>query len=88
MKTLDCTNCGSRELVYEAGFLTCIYCRSQFAPPGKDHWTSGVADGIGISADIRELLRKCESDPANRRRYANLILDLDPSNHDVQQYLR
>ena len=39
-------------------------------------------------ADIQALLEKCKSDPNNRRRYASLILDIDPTNQQANQYLR
>jgi hypothetical protein len=43
---------------------------------------------IEINADIQALLEKCKSDPNNRRRYASLILDIDPTNQQANQYLR
>ena len=43
---------------------------------------------IGVDSDIQMLLEKCKQDPANRRRYANLILDIDPTNREAAAYLR
>jgi len=43
---------------------------------------------IDVQSDIKALLKKCIEDPANRRRYTSLILDIDPSNSEVLKYLR
>jgi len=43
---------------------------------------------IALNEDIRMLLRKCKEDTANARRYANLVLDIDPSNKEANKYLR
>jgi hypothetical protein len=37
-------------------------------------------------SDLDLLLKKCELDPANRSRYINLILDIDPLNQEVNKY--
>jgi hypothetical protein len=47
-----------------------------------------MESAIGVHSDIQNLLLKCEEDPANATRYANLILDLDPSNSRALQYLK
>ena len=43
--------------------------------------------GVSISEDIKRLLAKCRTDRKNARKYANLILDIDPNNKDALQYL-
>jgi hypothetical protein len=45
------------------------------------------ASVISVSSDIEALLQKCREDPRNRKRYAGLILDIDPTNPEAQQYL-
>ena len=32
MKLVDCTSCGSKELVEEEGFIVCVYCQSRYVP--------------------------------------------------------
>lgn len=86
MKLVRCTRCGSRELVEEDGFAVCTYCRSRFAPQADDLPKRETV--IGVHSDIQLLLNKCKADPANSRRYANLILDLDPNNYEATTYLR
>ena len=85
MKLLDCKSCGSKELVEEDGLVVCIYCRSTYLPQADD--SPQMETTILIASDIDALLAKCETDPVNRWRYANLILDIDPTNARARQYL-
>lgn len=80
-----CTGCGSTELIERNGFYVCVYCQSKFVPQASDSPPKGTL--IGISSDIQALLEKCKADPANRRRYANLILDIDPTNPEAMRFL-
>ena len=43
---------------------------------------------IGLDDDVAELLRKCRENPARARKYANLILDIDPDNPEALKYLK
>jgi hypothetical protein len=86
MKLVECAKCGSNELFDEGGYVVCAYCRLKFVPSAGDLPKFGAA--ISVFDDIQRLLEKCHSDPANRRRYANLILDLDPTNSEALQHLR
>lgn len=85
MKLVKCSSCGSTDLVENNGIVVCVYCRSKYASE-----TGGVKPRetiIGVASDIQALLQKCKEDPINRQRFANLILDLDPSNKEVKQYI-
>ena len=42
---------------------------------------------IDLNSDVERLLDKCRTDPGNRRRYASLILDIDPTNAEAIQFL-
>jgi DNA-directed RNA polymerase subunit RPC12/RpoP len=86
MKLVECTPCGSKELFEENGYIVCEYCRSRFAPQAGDAPPRETV--IGVQSDIQVLLRKCKDDPANRHRYASLILDIDPTNYKATDYLR
>jgi hypothetical protein len=86
MKLVECTRCGSKELFEENGYVVCEYCRSRFAPQADDVPQRETV--IGVQSDLQVLLQKCKDDPANRRRYASLILDIDPTNYTAIQYLR
>jgi len=86
MKSVACTQCGGTALSEEAGYVVCAYCRSRFVPQADD--LPQKATIIGLASDIQMLLQRCKDDPANRRRYASLILDIDPTNDEAKKYLR
>lgn len=85
MKILKCTNCGSIELADHGSYAICDYCRSRFAYTKEQ--VSSTTPTIGVASDIDALLKKCQDDPINRRRYASLVLDLDPTNQQAHQFL-
>lgn len=81
---VECTRCGSSELTEVDGYLQCVYCQSRYEIGSKQ--VSLPATSIGLAADIEALLKKCEDDPANRQRYIRMILNIDPSNEEVQRF--
>lgn len=86
MEALFCKNCGSNALVKEPGSIYfCQYCGSRFVLPNNYVRTESE---IVISEDVKRLLNMCVIDPANARKYANLILDIDPGNQQALYYLR
>ncbi len=85
MKLLECSRCGSKELLEDDGYVVCVYCQSRFKPEVDEHPAKGTV--IDFRSDIQALLKKCIEDPVNRRRYANLILDIDPTNLEALKYL-
>lgn len=85
MRLVECGKCRSNELLEEGGLIVCAYCRMKFFPGESD--LSNQSSAISVFDDIRELLEKCKNDPHNSKRYANLILDLDPTNSEALRYL-
>jgi hypothetical protein len=85
MQPVECPKCGSMDLVAQGGYVVCAYCRSKFVPRDED--IPPPESIISVESDIQALLRKCRDDPANSRRYANLILDIDPTNLEAMKYL-
>ena len=85
MISISCITCGSKELSEEGGFSLCIYCGSRFVRTQDERPGSGTA--IEVDSDVQRLLQKCKDDPSNCRRYAELILDIDPTNSEVRRYL-
>jgi len=67
------------------GIVFCDFCQTRYVPSAQD--APAVESHIGVGADVQALLEKCRDDPANSRRYASLVLDIDPSNVQAQQVL-
>ena len=78
MEKDHCENCGACSFIYKDGYKICEFCGSKFKIKSSS---------ISIESDTLELLKKCELDPRNARRYANLILDIDPMNVEALKYL-
>ena len=85
MRLLNCTRCGGGDFTINNGFMICKYCNSRYAIEQSD---LGVRQStIAINSDINALLMKCRTDPKNAKKYANLILDIDPDNAEALKYL-
>lgn len=82
---MQCTRCGSKELIEEQSLIVCAYCQSTFVPQAEDQ--PPTVTSINLGTDIEGLLAKCHSDPANSRRYASLILDIDPGNQEALGFM-
>lgn len=85
MKIVECGKCGSNELFHDSGYMVCAFCRVKFIPRADDRIEIGSA--ISLDDDVRILLNKCLSDPDNSKRYANLVLDIDPTNAEALKYI-
>lgn len=80
-----CSNCGASEFTLKDGYSVCKYCGSRLVVQN----TNGSSNnGIGLDDDVEILLQKCKSDPKNAKKYANLILDIDPTNEIAARILR
>ncbi|KRL65907.1 TFIIB-type zinc finger domain-containing protein [Companilactobacillus versmoldensis] len=78
-KIVKCQNCGASDFTTVNGYRTCSYCGSVLS--------STVESTIALNSDVQNLLNKMQTDPANAVLYANLILDIDPTNVEIQKYL-
>lgn len=81
MNSIQCSKCGSTDFTEFEQYLVCDYCKSKHIPPAKVKETV-----IGVQSDVEMLLQKCKDDPANSRRYAGLVLDIDPTNTEAYRY--
>ncbi|MBT9767421.1 MAG: TFIIB-type zinc finger domain-containing protein [Anaerotignum faecicola] len=81
MKQIVCPNCGANDFVIKDGYKVCSYCDTKFEIKNK----TKVA--VSLEDDVQQLLQKCKMNPANARRYANLILEIDPNNKEAMKYL-
>lgn len=79
MKLIMCECCGADDLQEKDGLIVCNYCGSKFKKP--------ASSTIALNDDIQRLLDKCKKEPGNARKYANLILDIDPTNKEALEYL-
>jgi len=93
MRPMICENCGASGLKVISSFLVCEYCDSKFLLTTDDYMFSETRKmeksgrGISLGSDIEMLLQKCRMNPRNARKYANLILDIDPDNKEALKYI-
>ncbi len=81
MKALICEHCGGDEFIEKDGYRICRYCKSRFIP-SKEEKTKKSAT-ISLNDDVERLLNKCKTDPARAKKYARLILEIDPNNYEA-----
>lgn len=75
-----CDGCGSNDFEKsEEGFI-CKYCRTRYTVKIREAT-------INLDGDVERLLKKMVDEPLKVRRYADLILDIDPTNTDIYKYL-
>jgi len=86
MKIEICERCGGGEFVDRDGYRICQYCNSKYLITPEDVTRKGSS--IALDNDIKMLLQKCQDDPANARRYASLVLDMDPGNVAALKYFK
>jgi len=86
MKIEICEKCGGGEFVDRDGYRICQYCHTKYLITPED--VPKKESSISLNNDIIMLLQKCQDDPANAYRYANLVLDMDPGNIEAIKYLK
>ena len=85
MKSITCEKCGANEWDDQNGYRICKYCGTAYQLTKED--ITITKSNISISDDIMRLLQMCQLEPRNAKKYANLILDIDPNNVDALKYL-
>lgn len=85
MRILSCDRCGSNELKRENDNYICLFCGTKYKLEINDFQIK--SSNISLGNDIELLLDKCLTDPQNAKRYANLILDIDPFNKEALKFL-
>lgn len=78
MKALICEHCGGDEFIEKDGYRICRYCKSRFIPSKEEKAKKSAT--ISLNDDVERLLNKCKTDPARAKKYARLILEMDPNN--------
>ena len=98
MKALICSSCGASSWKEEGEYRVCLHCgtkyekglRQQMKTVGSVIQISTarqVQSEIALNDDVVRLLQKCKTEPKNARKYANLVLDIDPTNEEALKYL-
>lgn len=101
MKAIICSSCGASRWKEDGRYRTCLHCGTLFeiSPSGNsvvkapDQTPYAVVrrhnleSTISIGGDVTRLLHKCRTDPTNAFRYANLVLDIDPTNEEALMIL-
>ena len=85
MKKIMCECCGSSSLIEHGEYLVCEYCHSRFIQENRNSTFIGCE--IDLEADISRLLNLIKIDPQNALRYARLVLEIDPTNQEIRNYL-
>ena len=80
-----CPICGGKEMEREGEYHVCQYCGTKYRIPKAE--PPKRRSEIALNSDVERLLAKCRSDPRNAKKYANLILDIDPANSEALKYL-
>ena len=88
MLKLVCERCGNPNMTIKNGVAKCDFCGFTLVPEKKTPGFNKTESSIGLKSDIEILLEKCKKEPKNARRYANRILDIDPSNKEALKYLK
>lgn len=91
MEKLTCQSCGASAFTDQGAYRICQYCGAQYVvnPRRRSAVNTGPAprSGVSLDSDVERLLIKCREDPRRAARYANLILDMDPTNEEALKYL-
>lgn len=98
MGVMLCSSCGSNQFIENREYRICAYCggKTKKEAPARVEKTivyqsvprQQTSATIDLTDDVSRLLQKCKADPRNARKYANLILDIDPDNTEALKYLR
>ena len=85
MKSIVCDRCGGTKWDVEHGYRICKYCGTKFQLTKED--LTIKESKVSMNSDIERLLKLCRLEPYNAKKYANLVLDVDPSNQEALKYL-
>ena len=94
MKAIICSSCGASRWKEDGRYRICLHCGTYYEKTPEEKVRSAVyavregavrkSDSvIALNDDVERLLQKCRSDPRNARKYANLVLDIDPTNQEA-----
>ena len=85
MKQIKCTVCGANELQKIDGFYVCSFCGTKHVLTEEEYLKADST--INLNEDVVRVLHRWKDDPANGKKYAQLILQIDPSNEKAKKEL-
>lgn len=85
MKLFVCENCGSNDFHEDDGYRVCNHCGTKYIITAEDRRI--MQSNIELQNDINRLLEKCRLEPARAKKYAQMILEMDPTNSEAIQIL-
>ena len=85
MSIISCPICGGKEFDELKGYRICQYCGTKHKIPKEE--LPKKQSNISLNSDVERLLERCKREPSNAKKYANLVLDIDPTNEDALKYL-
>ncbi|SEA49798.1 hypothetical protein SAMN05216349_11464 [Oribacterium sp. KHPX15] len=100
MEKIICSCCGSTQFTFKNGYRICNYCETRYSISSDEQRNEikaslennlknkELSSGINIKNDVERLLNMCEKDKTHASKYANLILDIDPSNQEALKYIK
>ena len=86
MAALICDICGGKLVMGSRGVAVCDSCGTEYKSENNSV-PAAASSQIALSDDVERLLQKCRTDRKNARKYANLILDIDPDNAEALKYI-
>lgn len=86
LKLIQCECCGAKDLKSADGYMVCSFCGAKYKL--QEDIVSKKNTTIGLNGDIENLLEKCKREPSKAKKYANLILDIDPTNEQAMKILK
>lgn len=85
MKSIECQQCGGKEFFIRDGYRVCKYCNAVFVFSKEELPHKNVT--IDLNQDVQRLLDKCKREPYRAKKYARLILEIDPNNEEAKSIL-
>ena len=82
---LNVKNCGGSEYKRQGNDIVCAYCDTKYKITNDAPIKPQVT--VDLSDDVSRLLEKCKEEPDRARRYANIILEIDPFNKKAKSIL-
>ena len=82
---ITCSSCGSNSFNTHNGYRICLFCGTKYRISKSDF--NNTESEISLNDDVARLLRLCREQPSNAKKYANLVLDIDPNNSEAYKYL-